>query len=193
MKRIFIIIFVSICFSGCCSYRTCRNGTYAWYWKNEIYESFGDLGNYSVYDFESPFKGVTEDTESLAAHYKILLPPIKELERTENIGNNRLFLYTKHRGIAIIQDDNWNNWKTIDKNGLREISEDSVDDKLFEFTSCSIKIKIKKNRRHYMYVDNEIKIIMFNLTENDYYSFVTFPLKNFTIKRRGEIRARKKL
>lgn len=44
-----------------------------------------------------------------------------------------------------------------------------------------------------MYVDNEIKIIMFNLTENDYYSFVTFPLKNFTIKRRGEIRARKKL
>ena len=189
MKQLLIIL-VSIGLSGCCSYKSYKSGVYAYYWKNEIYESLGDLGEYSVFDFESPFKGVTEETESLPAHYKILLPPIKELKRTENIGKNRCFLYTKYRGIAIIQDNNWKNWKRIDKNGLRELSEDSVENELFVFTSNDIKIKIKKNRRHYLYVDNEIRIIMFNLSEKDYYTFVEFTLKNFIIKRRGEIRNR---
>ena len=64
-----------------------------------------------------------------------------------------------------------------------------VEDQLYEFEELLGKsIKVKEKRNHYMYVDNEIRIIMYNLTEDDYYQFVEFPLANLKFRQRGKVR-----
>ena len=78
MKRIIFITVVFIGLSGCCSY---KNAHIVRYWENEIMESLGNLGEYSVYDFQVPFKGVMDNVEHLPAWYKILLPPKKDLKK----------------------------------------------------------------------------------------------------------------
>ncbi|GEM_PF-1753315 len=190
MKRLLFIALVCIGLSGCCSY---KNAHIVWYWKNEIMESLGNLGEYSVYDFQVPFKGIMDNYEHLPAWYKILLPPRKELKKISiSLTYNRCFLYSKHRGIAIVQDAPW-----LRKypNGLREISADSVESELNSFENpdgTGTKLKILKNRRHFLYIDNEFRINMFNLRDEDYHTFVEFPLENFIIKRRSETRLRQK-
>lgn len=189
MKRILVLIFVSFVLGGCCSY---KNAPIVWYWNNEMYESLGVLDNYCIYDYAVPFKGVMETYESIPAHYQIFLPPRKEIIRILwGPIEDRCFFFTKKRGIAIIQD--LHDWERKYENGLHQITKDAAEDQLFIFADLLGKeIKIKGNRNHFMYVDNEIRILMFNLSEEDYARFVEFPLVNFKIRQRGGIRQKGK-
>jgi hypothetical protein len=47
---------------------------------------------------------------------------------------------------------------------------------------------VKEQKNHYLYVDNEIRIVFFNLSKEDYQSFVELPLKSLEVRRRGEVR-----
>ena len=187
IRRFFLLILLVFGLTGCSS---SRNAPIVWYWDNEIIESLGSLKDYCVYDFAVPFKAVMDDEEAVLAHYKILLPPKKEMKKILYSANDkRCFLYSKNRGIAIIQDIHHHHQDQI--NGLQEISKDTVEDELFTIEdSCKTKVKVLNGKKHYLYVDNEIRIIMFNLRENDYREFVKFPLENLIIKRRGEVRKR---
>jgi restriction system protein len=150
--------------TGCYLY---REAPIVWYWENEMYESLGVLDNYCVYDYSVPFKGIMESYESVPAHYQILLPPKKEIRNilwgpSEDI----CFLFTKNRGIAIIQD--LHDWERKYENGLNQITTDMAENQLLKFADLLGKeVKVKGKKEHYMYVDNEIRILMFNLTEED--------------------------
>lgn len=185
MKRILVFLFVPLVMTGCYLY---REAPIVWYWENEMYESLGVLDNYCVYDYSVPFKGIMESYESVPAHYQILLPPRKEIR---NIlwgpSEDRCFLFTKNRGIAIIQD--LHDWERKYENGLNQITKDMAENQLLKFADLLGKeVKVKGKKEHYMYVDNEIRILMFNLTEEDYFRFVEFPLANLKIRKRGEVR-----
>lgn len=185
MKRILVLIFVSFVLGGCCSY---KNAPIVWYWNNELYESLGGYKEYAIYDFYSPFIGTMDKEESIPAHYQILLPPKKEIVRIlYGPYENRCFFYTRKRGIGIFQD--LRNWERKYDNGLKEISKELAEDQLSKFAEQFGKeIKLKEKKHHYMYVDQEIRIVMFNLSEDDYQQFVAFPLENLKIRRRGEHR-----
>lgn len=184
MKRLFAFIFIW-CIAGCCSY---KNAPIIWYSDNEIIESLGVADEYCIYDFSSPIRGVMDHYESIPAHYQILLPPRKKINNIlYGPSEDRCFFYSNNRGIAIIQD--LHDWERKYENGLTMISAEMVENQLYEFEELLGKrIKVKEKRNHYMYVDNEIRIIMYNLTEDDYYQFVEFPLANLKFRQRGKVR-----
>ena len=189
MKKVLLFFFVLIGLAVSCSY---RNVPIIWYWENEIIESLGIVEDYCVYDYSSSFKSVMDMEECIPAHYQILLPSHKVLKRIlYGSLERRCFLYTRGRGIAIIQD--LHDWERKYENGLNQISPEMVEDQLSIFEEVSgKKIRVTKNRQHFMFVDNEIRIIMFNLSEDDYHSFVEFPIENLKIRRRGEVRTQEK-
>ena len=194
MKRIIIVLFL-FGLVGCCPY---KNVPIIRYWENEAFESLGVADDYSIYDFASPFKGIMDHYEEVSAHYQILLPPREDIK---NIlfgpEQDRCFFFTRNRGIAIIQD--LQDWEKQCENGLQQISPEAAMRHLSRFEDEYKRIygkrrgiKVKKDRLHYVYVDNEIRIVMFNLTREDYYKYVEFPLANLKIRRIGGVRIQEK-
>ena len=185
MKKI-IPLFVLFVLTGCCSF---LEFPVIGYINNEIVESIGVQADYSIYDNNFSAMGVNETDVMIPAHYQILIPPKKGIRRSFFVSGEKFFLYTQKRGIAIFQD--LYDWERVYENGLQQISKETAEDQLsfFEINSEK-KIKVKEDRLHFMYVDNEIRILMFNLHDRDYYRFVEFPLANLKIRRRGEVRKR---
>lgn len=144
----------------------------------------GKDSSYSIYEYVSPFVGIADNEEHLPAHYQILLPPQTGIKKLYERGDNRCFVYSRSRGIAIIQEIY--SWRKEYENGLSEISVDEAEGLLSKVVDIT-KIRIKDNRHHYLYVDNEIRIVMFNLSENDYHDYVEFPSESLKFRRRGEI------
>ena len=186
MKKVILFFGILLGLSGCSSFRNTPWVAY-FYQTNKMVESLcpGKGHSYSIYEYSSPFVGVTDNEKHFPAHYQILLPPQTGIKKMYERSDNRCFVYSKSRGIAIIQEIY--SWRKEYENGLSEISMDEAEGLLAKVVDIT-KIKVKDNRHHYLYVDNEIRIVMFNLSENDYHDFVEFPLENLKFRRRGEIR-----
>ena len=104
------------------------------------------------------------------------------MKKIFSMGDDRCFLYSKGRGIAIFQDI-VEIGRTYE-NGLRQISASSADDQLFPIAaSYGKEIRIREGRKHYMYVEDETMILMFNLTDEDYDDYVELPINSFKIRR----------
>lgn len=182
MKKYLIIFSILVCFGGCCSY---KNVPYVVYRNNEIDELIGPMKEFCIYDYISRVKMRSDTEVCLPAHYHILLPPKRNIKKFLGFDDNRCFLYTMSRGIAVFQDHY--SWERKYTNGFRQIPADSADRQLSLFDEQA-KIKVNEQKCHYLYVDNEIRIVFFNLSRKDYHSFVELPLKSLEIKRRGEVR-----
>ena len=168
---------------GCSSY---KNEPYVVYLDNEIEESLKPMKDYCIYDYSSNMKGTMDYEVCIPAHYQIWIPPKKDLKFIHGLDENKLFLYTKSRGIAIFQDIQ--GWERKYEDGFRPIAIDSVESYLSQFGDHKkLKVKAQVQKNHYLYVDNEIRIVFFNLSQKDYHSFVEIPLNSLNIKRRGEI------
>lgn len=188
MKKIFILFIVFVGVSGCFQYKNTPRVVY-YYQTNKMIECMTPVMGYSIYEYYSPFVGVADMEEHIPAHYQILLPHQKDVKRTYGINHNRCFVYSKGRGVAIIQE--FYNKNTGYENGLHEISMDDAERWLSKAVDMhETMIKMKDNRHHYLYVDNEIGIVMFNLTEKDYHDFVELPTNNLSFYQRGEMRLR---
>lgn len=158
---------------------------YVIYRDNEIDEIVGSMQDYCIFDYISQVK-MRRDTEVyFPAHYHILLPPKRDLKKFLGYNDNRCFLYTKSRGIAIFQDEY--SWERKYTNGFRQISTDSAGKQLSLFDDQE-KLRIEDQKCHYLYIDNEIRIVFFNLSKEDYHSYVELPLKSLEVRRRGEVR-----
>ena len=179
-----LLVLLLLGMTGCCSY---SDIPYTVIRNNEIDESIVPMKNYSIYNYESQVRMTRDKEEYLPAHYYILIPPKRSMKKFLSQNENRCFLYTKLRGIAIFQDEY--PWERVYTNGFRQIPADSAEFFLNTFDN-QVEIKIKEQKNHYLYVDNEIRIVIFNLSKEDYNNYVEFPLKNLFIKRRGEIRIR---
>lgn len=181
MKKFLIVFTILAGLVGCHSY---KNVPYVSYWNNEMYEIIGPMKDYCIYDYISPLKGKMDKFEHLPAHYHILLPPKRDMRKILGWSDSRCFMYTKSRGIAILQGIHWG---TKYANGFRQIPADSVRKQLSLFDE-QVEIKVKEQKNHFLYVNNEIRIVFFNLSKEDYQSFVDFPLKSLEVRRRGEVR-----
>ena len=184
MRRYIYISAIILCFVGCSSYKSMPSVVY----RNDIQESIKPMNDYCIYHYFSNIKGIMDEEERIPANYQICFPPKRLIKYYLNLDINRCFFFTKSRGIAIFQDIQ--DWKRVHTNGFRQISKDSVDSYLSPFGDFK-EIKIKEDKNHYLYVDNEIRIVFYNLSQEDYHSFVELPLKSLKIERRGEIRIRK--
>lgn len=181
MKRIFIIFILLFELAGCCSY---IDSLEHWHYKN--WESLEFMKNYCIYNYESPRFGVCDEEKHIPAHYQIYIP--NKLKKMKGVDFDRCFLYSKNRGIAIFQD--LSPWQRKYAKGLRIISKDSVEYFVEDFCRFNhLHIKVKENRLHYLYVDDEMRIVFFNLSETDINDFVDFPLSHLLIKKHGEVRA----
>lgn len=185
MKKYIIFLFIFLGLSGCSPY---KYSPYVTYWPNNAIESCLGIDNdHSIYDFISPAIGRADNEYRIPALYQIHIPHKKNMKRVYSNTRDICFIYSKSRGIAIIQ--NLDDWKGNNENGFKEIEKETVENLLRRFENANMtEIKVKDKKQHYMYVDNEIRIIMFNLTNEDYHNFVELPMKSFKIKRRGEIR-----
>ena len=181
MRQFLTISVVILGLVGCSSY---KNEPYVVYLDNEIEESIKPMKDYCIYDFCSNMKGTMDYEVCIPAHYQIWFPPKKDLKQIQGLGEDKLFVFTKSRGIAIFQD--LQGWERKYADGFRPIATDSVEDYLSQFGEQK-KLKVKAQKNHYLYVDDEIRIVFFNLSQEDYHSFVETPLKSLNIKRRGEI------
>lgn len=181
MKKFLIVFTILAGLVGCHSY---KNLPYVSYWNNEMYEIMEPMKDYCIYDYISPLKGRMDMFVHLPAHYHILLPPKRDIKKFLGFDNSRCFIYTKSRGIAIIQEVYWEGKFA---NGFRQIPADSARKQLSLFDE-QVEIKVKEQKEHYLYVDNEIRIVFFNLSKEDYRSFVELPLKSLEVRRRGEVR-----
>lgn len=181
IKRSLTILAILLGLVGCSSY---KNEPYVVYLNDEVEESLKPMKDYCIYDFSSNMKGTMDYEVCIPAHYQIWIPPKKDIKYIHRIDNDRCFLYTKSRGIAIFQDIP--GWARKYANGFRPIASDSVESYLSQFGDQK-KLKVKAQKNHYLYVDDEIRIVFFNLSQEDYHSFVETPLKSLNIKRRGEI------
>ena len=105
MKRVIISFFFLLGLSGCGSFRNAPWVAY-FFQTNEMVESLcpGKDHGYSIYEYTSPFVGLADNEEHLPAHYQILLPPQTDIMKMYERGDNRCFVYSKSRGIAIIQE-----------------------------------------------------------------------------------------
>ena len=83
---------------GCSSY---KNEPYVVYLDNEIEESIKPMKEYCIYDFCSKMKGTMDYEVCIPAHYQIWFPPKKDLKQIQGLGEDKLFVFTKSRGIAI--------------------------------------------------------------------------------------------
>ncbi len=178
MKRILIIAILVFELAGCCSYIDTLGH---WHSKRE---SLDFTNNYCIYNYESNIFGVCDNEEHIPAHYQIYIP--NKLKNMGGVGDDRFFLYSRTRGIAIFQD--LPSWKRKYAKGLRIISKDSVENFVETFNHLNTKVKVKENRIHYLYVDGEMRIVFFNLSETDINDFVYFPLNHLLIKKHGEVR-----
>ena len=177
--KILLILSVLFVLSGCYSYVDSLGN-----WNDNNRESLEFTNNYCIYNYDSPRIGVCDKELQVPAHYQIYIP--NKLKMMGGVDFDRFFLYSKNRGIAIFQDIFPYERKYT--NGFRKISNDSVGGFLGYFNYNNYHIKVKENRHHYLYVDNEIRILIFNLSDADYSTFVELPLKHLQIKRRGEVR-----
>lgn len=183
MKRKGLIIFaILVGLVGCSSY---KNIPYLVYRNNEIDEAIAPMDKYCIFDYISHVRMRRDNEEYLPAHLHLLLPPKRDMKKFFGINENRCFLYTKLRGVAIFQDEY--SWERKYANGFRQIPADSAWKQLSLFDD-QVKIKVKEQKNHYLYVDNEIRIVFFNLSKEDYQSFVELPLKSLEVRRRGEVR-----
>ena len=181
MKKYIIIFVLSLGFLGCRSY---KDIPYVVYRNNELDESIGPMKDYCIYDYTSHVRMRRDYEVYVPAHYHILLPPKRDLKKFLGYNENRCFLYSKSKGIAIVQDEYSLEGKYT--NGFRQISADSARKHLSVFDD-QIEIKCNEQKNHYLYVDNEIRIVFFNLSKEDYQSFVKLPLKTLEVRRRREI------
>ena len=180
-----MLLFVSAILLGLVGCHSYKNVPYVYYRNNEIDEVIGPTKDYSIYDYVSHVKMSRDNEVYFPAHYHILLPPKIDFRKSSGINENRCFLYSSSKGIAIFQDEY--SWERKYRNGFRQIPADSVRKQLSPYNE-QVKIKVKEQKNHYLYVDNEIRIVFFNLSEEDYESFVALPLKSLEIRRRGEVR-----
>ena len=186
IKKAIISVIVLIGLAGCSSYRNTPWVVY-YYETNKMVESLVPAKGYSIYEFTSPFVGVADKEKHHPAHYQLLIPQQNDLKRLYRKSDNRCFVYSKARGIAIIQE--LYSWRKNYDKGLREISPEEAEGWLPQVMDMhETKFKIQKDRHHYLYVDHEIRIVLFNLSEKDYQDFVVFPLDHLKFYRRGEIR-----
>ena len=179
MKKVLILVLTITCLCGCGTYRSAPRVTY---WYNSIYDCLGTNGVQWIYDYMSPLIGVMDNQESVPVHYRIFLPDKRNMKKIFSMGDDRCFLYSKGRGIAIFQDivESGGTYE----NGIRQISASSADDQLFPIAaSYGTEIRLREGRKHYMYVEDEIMILMFNLTDEDYEDYVELPINSFTIRR----------
>lgn len=177
-----------IILSSCNTMR--MNVPYVNYIDNDLLEIIGPKTEYCVYDFISPQTATADKDIFRPAHYHILLPKKKYMRNMFISDFDRIFLYSNGRGIAIFQvlskSDGRNN------NGLQEISTETVEHYIMDCFIWPTKYNensyppIKQRKKHYLYVDNEIMIIIFNISENDYDSFVNLPVTSLKVTRRGE-------
>lgn len=179
MKKILILSVLLFELSGCYTYVDSLGN-----WNDNNRESLEFTKNYCIYNYDSPRIGVCDKELQVPAHYQIYIP--NKLKMMGGVDFDRFFLYSKNRGIAIFQDIFPYERKYT--NGFRKISNDSVGGFLGYFNYHNYHIKVKENRHHYLYVDNEIRILIFNLSDADYNYFVKFPLSHLIIKRHGEMR-----
>jgi len=182
MKKNLMTFVLLLGITGCCSY---KDIPYVVYRNNEIDESIGPMKDYCIYDYISQVKMRRDNEEYNPAHYHILFPPKRYIKKLLGCNENRCFLYTNSRGIALFQDEY--PWERKYENGFRQISADSAESQLSVFTNRTKGIELIENKNHYMYVDQEIRIVFFNLSNDDYQSFVELPLKSLDIRRRGEV------
>ena len=192
MNKFCILLFVALLLFGC---QTSKELNVSGFHINRPFEkiSLTPLRSYGIYNYESELHGVMDNEEEVLSHYQICLP-MKDLKEIRGGYKNSYFFYTHNRVIAIQQDLR----KEIKvSNGLRCIPRDSVYDYYmiagrnrnawYEFGDGR---KLKKNRFHYVYVDDEIIMLMLNISYKDYKNFVEYPLNTFHIKRRGGIKQR---
>lgn len=165
------------------------------YYENVVVESLGVSGDYCIYDSSSPFRGRAEYYEFLPTHYQIILPTKRKMVGRLFSSDDRCFLYTRNRGIAIFQGSSYLTRDYGD--GLYQISDELVEYQLSSFIKFDgslnrydrrinrMERKINGRKQHYMYIDNNIRIVMFNLSEKDYHDFVEIPIEGLKIKRKG--------
>lgn len=180
MNKNIIIFVILLGFLGCRSY---KDIPYSVYRNNELDESIGPMKDYCIYDYISHVRMRRDNEVYVPAHYHMLLPPKRDLKKFLGYNENRCFVYSKLRGIAIFQDEY--SWERKCTNGFRQISTDTARKYLSVFDE-QLEIKCKEQKNHYLYVDNEIRIVFFNVSKEDYKSFVELPLKSLEVRRRGK-------
>ena len=180
-RKYFTIIAVLLGFVGCRSY---KDEPYVVYLNNEIEESIIPKGDYCIYDNSSNMIGTADYEMHVPAHYQMCIPPKKDIKKFYRSDEDRCILYSKSRGIAIFQDIT--DWERKYASGFRPIATDTAE-KCLSWLGILKDIKVNGKKNHYLYVDHEIRILFFNLSQDDYHSFVELPLKSLDIKRRGAI------
>lgn len=160
---------------GCSS---TKNASMVKYADEEISEVLSPMGNYSIYDYFSPkVESDVEDTTSIL-RYHILLPPKKDIRRILSTGEDRCFLFSKGRGIAIIQDSAS---KTHYKKGYRDLSSRSIKEQLSVFKGID-NLEIKDNKRHGIcVVEHGVRVYFFNLSYADFHDYVHYSLMSLHI------------
>ncbi|MBQ7751156.1 MAG: hypothetical protein IJR77_08075 [Bacteroidales bacterium] len=186
MKRVLVLLLTS-CLLGSCSNKYLDVIRYQDY---ERVESLGVYKQYCVLEYYWPYRNESDKEGDVPAHYKILLPTGTDLKKKIFGPNeNRCFLYTGKRGIAIFQDLSRAEEKKCEGQ-LSQISKEEAERRLHVFEGyLEKKIKVKEKRMHYMYEKEQVIVVMFNLSEKDYHDFIELPTKNLRIKARGVCKA----
>jgi len=156
-----------------------KNASMVKYADEEISEVLSPRGSYSIYDYFSPkVESDVEDTTSIL-RYHILLPPKKDLKRILSTGKDRCFLFSKGRGIAIIQDSTSKTYNY--KKGYRDVSSSSIKELLSVFEGID-NLEIKDNKRHGIcIVEHGVRVYFFNLSYTDFHDYVHYSLMSLHI------------
>lgn len=167
-----------------------KNVPYVIYLNNNLEEVIGPKSGFCIYDYMSNIVAVADKEEEHPANYQIFLPPKKMMKGMYVKGFDRCFLFSKGRGIAIFQDIP--EWDRKYENGFRSVSNDMVEELICDHFYKSqdgerLNPKIKKGRKHYLYVNNELRIVIFNTTDKDKDIFVYLPVNSLNYKKRGRM------
>lgn len=198
MRLYYIYLIIVTTLTGCCVLN--NDVAEVRYLNNELVDSLGPMNDYCIFDFMSPMMYTRDHEECHFAHYQVLLPSKKMMKKRFGSTENRCFLYSKGRGIAIFQDIGKSNRRY--SNGLQQISGEMVrclvDGQFYyqprffwgKWRNNDFKVKtfeINERKNHYLYVDEEIRIVFFNISDVDYDSFVGLPINSLKIKQRSYV------
>lgn len=183
MKKVVTLLLLLTILYGCGLHKSAVMVSYC---HNDLEEVLSKVDEYSIYDYLTPLNGKCDHEVLVAAHYRLFIPSmrkIKHLYRSTN-WTDRCFLYSRNRGIAVFQDIRESD--RIFPVGLTSVSEEFVEDQL-AFFSNDIWTKVLGKRSHYLFVSGEIRLLMFNLTNDDYHEFVETPMESLKIKKHAEV------
>ena len=146
---------------GCNSYKRAPMVNYR---DNDIREVLGSSGVYDYYD--------------TTIHIHIILPEKRLMKKSYCSEEDRCFIYAGNKGIAVFHDDKGY------ANGFRTLPAISLEKSLSAFKDLD-RLTIKKHKYHYSYAGHGLRVVMFNLEQKDFNSYVIVPLASLKIARRS--------